>query len=91
MTSENTHRFWTALFEENGLIPKLPEIAGEPDGRSLSTNEFGQVKVKAAAASAMGDNFMSDTFIVEAKTDKDTKSQTGFIKVRLSAENYSYN
>ena len=82
MGPANTQRFWTALFEENGLIPKLPEIAGETDGRSLPTKEFGQVKVKATPASAMGDNFMSDTFIVEAKTDKDTKFQTGFIKVK---------
>jgi len=81
MALENTQRFWTALFEENELIPKLPEIAGEPDGRSLPTEEFGQVKVKATPASAMGDNFLSDTFIVEAKPDKDVQSLTGFIKV----------
>ena len=84
MAQGNTQRFWTALFEENGLIPKLPEIAGEPDGRSLPTKEFGQVKVKATPASAMGDNFMSDTFIVEAKTEKDAKPQTGFIKVKYT-------
>ncbi|MFO0089720.1 MAG: hypothetical protein ACK518_02825 [bacterium] len=83
MEPEKTQRFWTALFEENGLIPKLPEVAGEPDGRSLPTKEFGLVKVKASPASAMGDNFMSDTFIVEAKTEKDAESQTGFVKVKL--------
>ncbi len=78
------YHFWTALFEENGLIPKLPEIAGELDGRSLSTKEFGQVKVKAFPATAMGDNFLSDTFIVEAITENDSKSQTGFIKVKYT-------
>lgn len=80
----NIYHFWTALFGENGLIPKLPEIAGEPDGRSLSTKEFGQVKVKASPATAMGDNFLSDTFIVEAITENDSKSQTGFIKVKYT-------
>lgn len=82
------HQFWTTLFEDHNVTPKLPSIAEQPDGVSFPTSAYGKVTVKANAASALGDNFMSDTFIVEARSEKEEKSRTGFIKVQFYSRSF---
>ena len=81
MSLDDERKFWTTLFEENNLTMQLPILADDKiDGLDLSSSHSGNVKVKAVRASALGDNFMSDTFLVKT-TSKCEKSRTAFIKV----------
>ena len=80
-SSEEDKKFWTALFEENSLTMQLPILADDKiDGVTLPSSHSGSVKVKVIRASALGDNFMSDTFLVKASA-QDENSRNTFIKV----------
>lgn len=84
MLSTKQH-FWRTLFEENDLARQIPELAINGVNGSetirLEISHYGEVVVKAKAASTLGDNFMSDTFIVEATQAQTDTKFSGFIKV----------
>ena len=60
-------RFWKTLFENKNLAEQLPSLATKyaEDGVTYGFPAYGQVHVMVHAASALGDNFMSDTFIAK--------------------------
>jgi len=73
--------FWTTLFEQEKLASQMHSISTNDEGVSFTNvGQFGNVHIKCRPASALGDNFMSDTFIVSA-TVQDGTSFRGFIKV----------
>lgn len=61
--------FWKTLFELKQLAAQLPSLATDRvDGVTYDDlPQYGQVHIQAKSASSLGDNFMSDTFIVTAK------------------------
>lgn len=79
--------FWKTLFETENLAPQMIPLATQrSNGIALELPHFGQVRAKVVAASALGDNFMSDTFIVTAyvaprNPDSDTIVYKTFVKV----------
>ncbi|XP_057377316.1 uncharacterized protein LOC130698644 [Daphnia carinata] len=78
--------FWKTLFEAKSLAAQLASLATDHiDGVTYDDlPHYGQVHVVAESASSLGDNFMSDTFIVTAQlTASENKTQTlsTFIKV----------
>lgn len=80
--------FWKTLFEEKKLAAKLLSLATDHvDGITYDDLlQYGQVHIVAESASSLGDNFMSDTFIITAKLtglDNETQTFSTFIKVRL--------
>lgn len=81
--------FWKTLFETQKLTSKLPILAtNHPNGVFYKLPQYGQVLVKAETASVMGDNFMSDTFIIKAyvapkSPEIDAIIHKTFIKVTL--------
>ena len=76
--------FWTTLFEQEKLASQMHSISTNDEGVSFTNvGQFGNVHIKCRPASALGDNFMSDTFIVSA-TVQDGTSFRGFIKVHNS-------
>lgn len=87
MLSTKQH-FWRTLFEENDLARHIPgcvstNINGNQTNKFVISH-FGEVVVKAKAASTLGDNFMSDTYIVEATQTKTDVKFTAFIKVKTT-------
>ena len=79
-----SQRFWTSLFEETQLASKIFDVAAaEEKGQYFHVKKYGNVLVKSKPASALGDNFMSDTFTIEA-TLEDGTSYISFIKVMSS-------
>ena len=81
---EEERKFWTALFEENNLTLQLPILADDKiDGIVFSSSHSDSVKVKAVRATALGDNFMSDTFLIKTSSEtKENSSRSAFVKVR---------
>ncbi|KAI9561519.1 hypothetical protein GHT06_012478 [Daphnia sinensis] len=78
--------FWKTLFETKKLAAQLASLATDHiDGVTYDDlPHYGRVHVVAESASSLGDNFMSDTFIVTAQlTASGDKTQTlsTFIKV----------
>ena len=83
MNSEEFEMFWTSLFEENELTLQLHKLADEkkiPGCQYFISSHSGRMKLDVFRASALGDNFMSDTFIIETSTENDSKIE-GFVKV----------
>ncbi len=83
-------KFWKKLFEIKSLAQQLPTLATKntKDGVTYGFPQYGQVHVMVEAASALGDNFMSDTFIVKATVKKlgaapkEAITYSTFVKVR---------
>lgn len=80
-------QFWKVLFEQENVASNLMSLStNHPNGIPYELPNFGQVRVRAAPASALGDNFMSDTFSVTAQLsprnpDSDSIIYKTFIKV----------
>jgi hypothetical protein len=84
--------FWKTLFEEKKIAKQLAVLATDHvDGVTYDDlPHYGQVHIVAQSASSLGDNFMSDTFIVTAQLTKrdafgnETKNTLStFIKVYI--------
>lgn len=89
MNLAERQKFWKTLFEKKNLAPQLPTLATKyaEDGVTYGFPQYGQVHVMVEAASALGDNFMSDTFIVKATVKKwgapkEATTYSTFIKVK---------
>ena len=78
---QEQQRFWKTLLEEHKVAAQLASISAQADGASYHISEYGDVCVKCRPASVLGDNFMSDTYIITA-TAQNGAAFRGFIKVR---------
>ena len=75
--------FWKTLFQQEKIASKMHSISAIEEGVSFdNVGQFGKIHFHCRPASVLGDNFMSDTFIVTATTD-DGGSFRGFIKVQI--------
>lgn len=80
--------FWKEIFETNRLAVRMAEIAALTDeGLTISPPINGCKVVKAWPASALGDNFMSDAYIVQAIFDNG-KELRAFAKVSVTNRIY---
>lgn len=86
-------KFWKTLFEGKKIASQLPTLATNynNDGQCIvyQISPYGEVHIQTEFASHLGDNFMSDTFIVTARisaNDKRTAVYTykTFIKVNMT-------
>lgn len=85
-TTEENKQFWKQLFEENDMANRLLSLSQESgeDGTVFVHPQFGDSVVKTKPASVLGDNFFSDTFIVNAESRKHKLQFTAFVKVMIS-------
>ena len=74
--------FWKEIFEKENLAVRMAEVAAMKDeGLSLSPPINGCKCLKVSPASALGDNFMSDAYIIQAQFENGNQL-TSFVKVR---------
>ena len=91
--SQNQTQFWKLLCDQENIASHLVSLSTDyPDGIQYELPNFGKVLVRTAPASALGDNFMSDTFSVTAQLppgnpDGDFLIFKTFIKVLLRLNN----
>lgn len=79
--SNNSKHFWSTLFEKFQIATKLANIAAQGSkGQAYRIAGYGDVLIRCHAGSATGDNFMSDTYIVNA-TSQRGKKYDAFVKV----------
>lgn len=80
MSSNN--KIWRYLFDTEKLAIRLPEAAAQQeDGITFRSTVFGNVQVKAKPATATGENFMSDAYIVSAVQTASGVEHRSFVKV----------
>lgn len=94
-------RFWKTIFEEKKLASQLATLASNQadDGWVLfNIPPYGEVHVKSEAGSTLGDNFMSDTYVLKARVNlsnttgiNNSTVYSTFIKVRLNLPDSSNN
>ncbi len=59
------------MFVEHQLADKLAGMgARAEEGQSFKVSGFGDVLLRCRSATVLGDGFMSDTFAIQAKTEK---------------------
>lgn len=75
-------KFWKHIFEEEGLALCMSDIAGNSAGLSFHSPIHKQVKLTASPASALGDNFLSTVYLVQAVLENETTYRS-FVKVDL--------
>lgn len=88
---EKEKSFWRALFEEHEIARKIPSLVcdnrkkSEINGyyNSFYVADFGEVLLNVEPASSLGDNFFSDTYLIEAKILKTNTSLNVFAKVGI--------
>ena len=71
--------FWTKFFEQEKLAWKLDKLISE-EQHSFKLSNYGQLKLKVAAATAFGDGFLSDTCALTATVESGA-TFTAFVKV----------
>ena len=83
-------QFWKALFEEHSIARKMPTLVcdnsaisedGDPPFDTFCLKDYGVIKLKIFPASSLGDNFFSDTYLIEARFLKNNTSLKVFAKV----------
>ena len=72
--------FWSALFEQHQLVPQLSDISRLSEGINFLVSPFGAATVKTNKATTLGDNFLSDTFALDAHLEDGTNYKA-FVKV----------
>ena len=99
MTSlETLQELWQHVFKDELLIVQLVkahsaacaknsinplEESADENAVTIESSKWGPIKLKIWAASALGDNFMSDAYIASAKLDNGMVEHRAFIKVLL--------
>lgn len=79
MSSNN--KIWRYLFDTEKLAIRMPEIAGQENGITFRSAVFGDVQVQAKPATATGENFMSDAYLVSAIKKGSGEEHRAFVKV----------
>lgn len=77
----SNNKIWRYLFDTEKLAIKLPEVAAQEDGIVFRSTVFGDVRVKTKPATATGENFMSDAYLVSAVQTSSDVEQRAFVKV----------
>ena len=85
-SNEENKQFWKQIFEENDFANRLLTLSQEfgDNGILITHLHFGDSIVKIKPASVLGDNFFSDTFILNAESRKEKLLFTAFVKVLLA-------
>ncbi len=75
-------KFWKHIFEEENLALRMSEMSGNSDGISFDSSIYKRIKLTGSPASALGDNFLSVVYLVQAALEDGTIYRS-FVKVRL--------
>lgn len=77
--------FWKVLFEEHSIAMEIPSLSCNESDKSFYVTHFGDVLLKVKAASSLGDNFFSDTYLIKAVFPDSNSSLEVFAKVKILA------
>lgn len=83
---ESKKRFWRILFEEQEIARRITALAEETGPFTpavYSISHYGEVQVKVNSVSSLGDNFMSDAYVIEAHVVEGATDYYSFIKVNF--------
>ena len=78
--NDDYSKFWKHIFEEESLTLRMSEIAGNSAGLTFDSPIYKQVRLTASPASALGDNFLSTVYLVQAVLKAGT-TYRAFVKV----------
>ena len=81
--SDSIKQLWKTIFEQERIAHRMVEISSVTDGISFSLETYGAVQLLVKPASAVGDNYMSDTFCITAVLSNCVEHKA-FVKVIMN-------
>lgn len=81
---EAVRRFWRTLFEEQEIARRIAALAEETSANTAivcNISQYGEVRLKVHSTSSLGDNFMSDAYVISAHVVDGVIEYSSFIKV----------
>jgi len=101
---ESQQLLWQHVFKDEQLIIRLikehaavcsknslDSLQESKDEITIESSKWGPIKLKIWAATALGDNFLSDAYIASAKLDNGKVEYRSFIKVSHPSLMYNQN
>ena len=82
-SEEYKKQLWRAIYEQEHVASRMVEIAAKKDGITFETEAYGTIQLLVKPASAVGDNYMSDTYCNTAVLNNGGEEQKAFVKVNL--------
>ena len=80
MTKSEEKQLWKTIFEQERITHRMVEISSETNGISISLKTYGTVQLLVKSATAIGDNFLSDTFYITVVLNNGIQCKA-FVKV----------
>ena len=80
MTKSEEKQLWKTVFEQERITHRMVEISSETYGISISLKTYGTVQLLVRSATAIGDNYLSDTFYITAVLSNGVEYKA-FVKV----------
>ena len=80
MTKSEEKQLWKTIFEQERITHRMVEISSETNGINFSLETYGAVQLLVKPATAIGDNFMSDTFYITVVLSNGVEHKA-FVKV----------
>ena len=83
MTKSEEKQLWKIIFEQEHITNRIIEISSEPNGISICLETYGTVQLLVKPATAIGDNYLSDTFYITAVLSNGVEHKA-FVKVIIT-------
>ena len=81
--TELIKQLWRTIFEQERIAHRLVEVFSEKNGITSSLEIYGTVRLLVKPATAIGDNYMSDTFYITAVLNSGVEHRA-FVKVIIT-------
>ena len=80
---EYIKQLWRAIYEQEHVASRMVEIAAKKEGITFEIEAYGTIQLLVKPASAVGDNYMSDTYYNTIVLNNGGEEQKAFVKVNL--------
>ena len=82
-SKEFQKQLWRAIYEQEHVASRMVEIAAKKEGITFEIAAYGTIQLLVKPASAVGDNYMSDTYYSTAILINGGEKHNAFVKVNL--------
>ena len=83
---DSLKQLWKGIYEQERVASRMPEIAAKTEGITFHLDGYGTVQLLVKPASAIGDNYMSDTYYNTAVLSSGIQHKA-FVKVVTAFQN----
>jgi len=80
-SKEFQKQLWRAIYEQEHVASRMVEIAAKKEGITFEIEAYGTIQLLVKPASAVGDNYMSDTYYNTIVLNNGGEEQKAFVKI----------